>query len=88
MYAPMSSAFSTALLLRAGFVLIQIGCVPTDNVCIILLQNIVDLIVACLSFGLLGFQFAYGKNSAHRALGYGSWISSEYAELDNGVHGK
>lgn len=77
-----------ALLLRLGFLCIQIGCIPTENIYIILMQNLLDIFIALSSFGLLGFIFAYGKESLGGIIGYGSWISSKNASLTEGVRGK
>lgn len=77
-----------ALLLRVGFIFIQIGCIPTERVYLMLMQNILDIFVTLPSFGLLGFMIAYGKKSFKGIIGYGSWISSEDAPLNEGVRGK
>lgn len=77
-----------ALLLRVGFIFIQIGCIPTDNVYLLLMQNVLDIFVTLASFGLLGFMFAFGKESFWGVFGYGSWIASENALLNEGVRGK
>lgn len=77
-----------ALLLRVGFLFVQIGCVSTESVNVILMQNVLDIFVTLSSFGLLGFVFAYGKKSCLGVIGYGSWISSKNAPLNEGVRGK
>lgn len=77
-----------ALLLRVGFIFVQVGCIPTVNVYHLLMQNVLDIFVTLASFGLLGFMFAYGKESLWGAIGYGSWISSQNAPLNEGVRGK
>lgn len=77
-----------ALLLRVGFIFIQIGCIPSENIYLIIMQNVLDIFVCLLSFGLLGFMLAYGKNSFWGVFGYGSWISSETTLLNEGVRGK
>lgn len=77
-----------ALLLRVGFLFVQIGCVPTENINVILMQNVLDMFVTLSSFGILGFVFAYGKKSFFGVIGYGSWISSKNATLNEGVRGE
>lgn len=77
-----------ALLLRAGLVFIQTGSIPTDSVPVMLMQNVLDIFVTSASFGLPGFMVAYGKTSFWGVLGYGSWISSEGAVLNEAVRGK
>ncbi|XP_034941059.1 ammonium transporter 1 member 1-like [Chelonus insularis] len=47
------------ILLRVGFVLIQIGSIPTSNVNLILSQNIIDLCWVSIVFIFLGSVFAY-----------------------------
>lgn len=77
-----------AFLLRLGFIFIQIGCIPTEDIYLVLVQNVLDIFVTLSSFGLLGFMFAYGKETCWGIVGYGSWIASEGAPLNEGVHGK
>lgn len=76
-----------SLLMRIGFIFIQIGCVSTESLYLILMQNVLDMFVSIASFGLLGFMFAFSKESAWEVIGYGSWISSENAPLNEGVRG-
>lgn len=50
------------LYLRAGFILIQIGCTPTSNSNLIILQNIIDFAVATISYCLFGCIFTFGDD--------------------------
>lgn len=76
-----------ALLLRVGFIFIQIGCIPCEDVNVLLMQNVVDIFVTLISFGGLGFMIAHGKHTFWNVAGYGSWISSEDALLNEAVRG-
>ncbi|KAF2905560.1 hypothetical protein ILUMI_00608 [Ignelater luminosus] len=75
------------LLLRAGFVLVQLGSIPIENVYIILLQNIVDIAVCIASFGLIGYILAFGYDVLNGTVGHGMWIISDSADLDNAILG-
>lgn len=76
-----------ALLLRAGYLLIQLGSVPTENVYVILLQNIVDIAVCLAMFGFLGYIFAYGTDAFIGFIGWYVWIGSPKADLDAALVG-
>ncbi|XP_025830136.1 ammonium transporter 2-like [Agrilus planipennis] len=65
----------SALILRGGFILIQLGSIPTEDISTILMQNVVDVAVSLLSFISIGFIFAFGDKSKTGVVGYGSWIS-------------
>lgn len=65
------------LLLRIGFILIQMGSIPTQNVCNILFQNIIDIGVSITSYGFLGFMLNFGAKSLEGVVGHGSWIDSD-----------
>lgn len=76
------------LLLRAGYILIQIGSIPVENVYIILLNNLVDIAVTVCSFALLGYMLAFGKDTVKGYVGYNSWIGSSDFDYDNAIFGK
>lgn len=76
------------LLLRAGYILVQIGSIPTENVYVILLHNLVDIAVSVASFGLIGFTLAYGHDTFSGLVGYKLWIVSDSIDLDEALFGK
>lgn len=76
------------LLLRGGYVLIQFGSIPTENVYFILLHNVVDISVSVAAFGLVGFSIAFGQDKLNGTIGYGEWIGSEEADYDSFIMGK
>lgn len=76
------------LFLRAGYILVQLGSVPTENVYVILLQNIVDISVSVVSFGLVGFIFSFGYDGWNGLIGHGMWISSQSVDMDKAILGK
>lgn len=76
------------LLLRAGYILVQIGSIPTENVYVIVLHNIVDIAVSVASFGLIGFTLAYGQDAGMGLIGYKPWILYDSVDLDDAVFGK
>lgn len=76
------------LLLRAGYLLIQIGSIPTENVYVILLHNVVDIAVSVASFGLVGFMLAYGNDTFNGLVGYNTWIVSNSVDHDEIALGK
>lgn len=63
------SAF-LACLARIGFTLVQIGCVPTGSVYLIILQNVLDVIASLLCFFIIGYAIAFGENSFHGIFSY------------------
>lgn len=68
--------------------MIQLGCIPTENVYLILLHNVVDLTVSITAYGLLGYIIAYGNDMFNGILGFGLWINSEDANYENFLFGK
>lgn len=59
----------------------QIGSIPTENVHRILFQNILDISVALVSYGFIGFTLNFGSKSLEGLLGYGAWINSDTKEI-------
>lgn len=76
-----------ALLLRAGFVFIQLGSIPIENVYLILLQNIVDISVSTASYGLLGYFLSFSSDSFYGLIGNSTWLTSANANYDNAIIG-
>lgn len=77
------------LLLRVGLILIQIGTIPTHNVYRILFQNVVDMGVCLLSYGVVGFTLNFGSESLEGVVGHGTWIDSDmkYISLHQAGYG-
>ncbi|XP_011637816.1 putative ammonium transporter 1 [Pogonomyrmex barbatus] len=73
------------ILLRVGFVLVQLGSVPITNVNLILLQNIVDLCCVTVMYFLIGFLIAYGDIDG--LIGGGHWIGDPAIDRDNAIVG-
>ncbi|XP_022908207.2 ammonium transporter 3-like [Onthophagus taurus] len=61
------------LLARAGFILIEAGCVPTEQFYDLLLPNIIDFSISSASYGLLGCILSFGKSSIYGIIGYGTY---------------
>ncbi|XP_069674263.1 ammonium transporter 3-like [Periplaneta americana] len=74
------------LLLRAGFVLIQIGCIPITDVQMILLHNIIDIASGSTAYFIVGYILSFGHN-ADGINGRESWIISNDVDLNNGILG-
>lgn len=68
--------------------MVQIGCIPTENVYIILQNNVIDVAVTLLSFGLVGFILACGVDTLSGAVGTKVWIASDSANIDDALVGK
>lgn len=75
------------MLLRAGYVLIQLGSIPTENVYVVLLQNVVDIGVSMLSFGLLGYMLAFGPTQYNGLFGYKTWIGAMEIDTEGAIAG-
>lgn len=77
---------SFALLLRAGFIFIQIASIPTSNVYVLLFYNFVDLVCTTTAYGIIGYTLSYvGPNPP--AIN-NSWILSSETDMDQFVFGK
>uniref|UniRef100_A0A1B6E9I6 Ammonium transporter AmtB-like domain-containing protein n=1 Tax=Clastoptera arizonana TaxID=38151 RepID=A0A1B6E9I6_9HEMI len=50
------------LYVRVGFLLVSISCTPTSNSNYIVIQNIIDIAVASVTYFLLGYRFAFGQD--------------------------
>lgn len=72
------------ILLRIGFVVVQVGNVPIDNVNLILLQNAIDLCCITVIYFLMGFLVAY--NSAG-LIGAGYWIGDPTIDKNEAIVG-
>ncbi|XP_024876552.1 uncharacterized protein LOC112457621 [Temnothorax curvispinosus] len=74
------------VLLRIGFVLVQIGSVPVNNVNLILLQNTVDLCCVTVMYFLTGFLVAYNGDVAG-LIGAGHWIGDPAIDRNEAIVG-
>lgn len=74
------------ILARIGFVLVQIGSVPVNNVNLILLQNVVDLCCVTVMYFLTGFLLAYNGDLAG-LIGEGRWIGDPTIDKDEAIAG-
>lgn len=74
--------------MRAGFVLVQLGSIPSENVFAILSHNVLDVSICILSFTFVGFMFAYGDRSLGGVLAYGQWIGSNDVNFEHATHGE
>ncbi|KAK0182612.1 hypothetical protein PV327_000732 [Microctonus hyperodae] len=73
--------FTLVILLRIGFLLIQIGSVPITNVNLILLQNILDFCWVNIVFILLGTVIAYTGDTSG-IIGRGYWVGHESTDKE------
>lgn len=74
------------ILLRVGFVLVQIGSVPVNNVNLIFLQNVVDLCCVTVMYFLTGFLIAYNGDLAG-LVGEGYWIGDPTIDKNEAIVG-
>lgn len=74
------------ILLRVGFVLVQIGSVPINNVNLILLQNVIDLCCVTVMYFLTGFLVAYNGDVAG-LIGEGHWIGDPTIDKNEAIVG-
>lgn len=62
--------FLSAILSRIGFILVQIGCVPVEDIYILVLENLLDFLTVLLTYGFLGHYIAYGQEEFLNILHY------------------
>lgn len=74
------------ILLRIGFVLVQVGSVPVNNVNLILLQNVIDLCCVTVMYFLTGFLVAYNGDMAG-LIGEGYWIGDPTIDKNEAIVG-
>ncbi|CAG9856004.1 unnamed protein product [Phyllotreta striolata] len=60
------------LLSRMGFMLVQIGTIPIQNVYRIVFFNVFEIGLAIISYVTIGYMFTYGEHSLAGILGYTS----------------
>ncbi|XP_014474499.1 PREDICTED: putative ammonium transporter sll1017 [Dinoponera quadriceps] len=74
------------ILTRIGFVLVQVGSVPINNVNLILLQNVVDLCCVTVMYFLTGFLIAYSGNLVG-VIDQARWIGDPTIDKDEAITG-
>ncbi|KAK0164590.1 hypothetical protein PV328_003201 [Microctonus aethiopoides] len=81
--------FTLVILLRIGFLLIQIGSVPITNVNLILLQNILDFCWVNVVFIFIGTLIAYNGNTGDTLglIGGGYWVGNESIDKEEIIIG-
>lgn len=74
------------ILLRAGFVLVQLGSVPIENVNLILMQNVADFCCVTVMYFLTGFLVAYNGDTGG-VIGSGQWIGDTATDKNEAITG-
>lgn len=74
------------ILLRVGYVLVQVGSVPVNNVNLILLQNVIDFCCVTVMYFLTGFLVAYNGDVAG-LIGTGHWIGDPSIDKNEAIIG-
>uniref|UniRef100_A0AAR5P1X6 Ammonium transporter AmtB-like domain-containing protein n=1 Tax=Dendroctonus ponderosae TaxID=77166 RepID=A0AAR5P1X6_DENPD len=69
------------LLLRGGFILVQVGSIPVENAYMIIFRNIIEIAVTIFSYGFIGFYLSFGKKSFHGIINYDGYIGNKDADL-------
>ncbi|XP_030751170.1 ammonium transporter 3-like isoform X2 [Sitophilus oryzae] len=70
------------ILLRVGFILVQVGSIPVENVYIIIFRNVIEIAVAIFSYGFLGYYLSFGRKTIHGIVNYDGFIGFENANLN------
>uniref|UniRef100_A0A6V7MFR8 Ammonium transporter AmtB-like domain-containing protein n=1 Tax=Bracon brevicornis TaxID=1563983 RepID=A0A6V7MFR8_9HYME len=85
---PASSVIRVGLiiLLRAGFLIVQIGNIPVSDVNLILLHNIIEICWVSLCYILIGSTIAFTGNFAG-VIGGGYWIGHEKTDREKALIG-
>jgi len=74
------------ILLRAGFVLVQLGSMPINNVNLILLQNAADFCCVTLMYFLTGLLIAY-NGDVGGLIAEGYWIGDPMVDRNEAITG-
>ena len=53
----------TSINIQAGFALVEVGTVSMKNTKNILVKNLLDACIGCMSFYVIGFAFAFGGDN-------------------------
>lgn len=54
---------SMVFLMQLGFAMLEAGCVSTKNIRNIMLKGVIDVLIAAVSYFLIGYSIAYGTNT-------------------------
>lgn len=73
--------YFAVLLLRGGFILVQVGSIPVENAYMIIFRNIIEIAVTIFSYGFIGFYLSFGKKSFHGIINYDGYIGNIDADL-------
>ncbi|XP_023022420.1 ammonium transporter 2 [Leptinotarsa decemlineata] len=73
------------LISRIGFILIQLGSIPVENVYRIIFYNFFEIANVILSYILIGFVFSFGRLSLKGWIGYSSSFSNSLDEAGVGI---
>lgn len=68
-------------LLRAGYVLVHVGCISTEDVNCIFLDNILNIAVAVTANAFIGLCLFIGPHSWNGLFGYGWTICSKDVDV-------
>ncbi|CAG9767528.1 unnamed protein product [Ceutorhynchus assimilis] len=75
------------LLLRIGFILVQVGSIPVENAFMIIFRNILEIAVVIFSYGFMGFYLSFGKKSFYGIINYDGYIGDKDADLSSAALG-
>lgn len=70
---------------RLGFILIELGSIPIENVYKIIFYNILEISNSIVSYALIGYMLSFGKYSFKGVIGY---TDEFYYEMDRAIFGK
>ncbi|KAG5890968.1 hypothetical protein JTB14_028646 [Gonioctena quinquepunctata] len=73
------------LISRIGFILIQLGSIPVENVYRIIFYNFFEIANVVISYCLIGFIFSFGRMSLKGWIGYSSTLSFSLDEAIVGI---
>ncbi|XP_066586596.1 putative ammonium transporter sll1017 [Prorops nasuta] len=74
------------VMLKVGFVLLEIGSIPMNNVNTILLQNLIDFCLVSVVYLMVGFVVSYNGDLAG-VIGEGHWIGQATIDKDEALIG-
>lgn len=75
----------TVLISRLGFILLELGSIPIENVYKIIFYNLLEIANAIVAYALIGYMFSFGKWSVQGIIGYSNDL---YYNMDQVIFGK
>lgn len=75
------------LLLRIGFILVQVGSIPVENAFIIIFRNIIEMATAIFSYGFIGYYLSFGQKSFYGVVNYEGFMGDKNADLSSAALG-